>query len=225
MDEKTMESIFRDVGIRGGFDRVQAQFMEYRDFKVKWVRSYKWIEFNVSDYLRDAPEDVMSSIAATIIGKIGGEDGVRYTQEVCDWLTSDGFVRRNQPVYLGRYPGLATDPRGARWDLGESRRRLVEMGLVEDDPMLVVAWRSGTRSSSAGHASVLMRTAVLSRSLDRDEVPQDVLDYCLYAQMLHVQMGFSPTGEKRNAEFCERLAEYPDQKGVESRMRSLCIHL
>ena len=31
----------RNAGIRNGFDEIQAEFSAFRDFKLKWTRSYK----------------------------------------------------------------------------------------------------------------------------------------------------------------------------------------
>jgi hypothetical protein len=53
----------------------------------------------VSDYLRDAPEDVLEGIARTIFTKIQGDES-NYTDEVVGWLTAPEFVEKLQPVYI-----------------------------------------------------------------------------------------------------------------------------
>ena len=55
----------RNAGIRNGFEDISAEFSAYREFKLKWTRFYKLIGFEVSDYLRNAPEHVMQSLAET----------------------------------------------------------------------------------------------------------------------------------------------------------------
>ncbi len=59
MNNQMLTAIFSVAGTRNGYDEVQAEFSPFRDFKVKWTRSYKWIAFEVSDYLSDAPENVI----------------------------------------------------------------------------------------------------------------------------------------------------------------------
>ena len=49
-----------NAGIRNGFEDIQADFSAFRDFKLKWTRSDKWINFEVSDYLRNALEEMIS---------------------------------------------------------------------------------------------------------------------------------------------------------------------
>lgn len=62
----------QNAGRRNGFEDIQAEFAAFRDFKLKWTRSYRWISFEVSDYLRNAPEDVMDSLAETMFAKMRG---------------------------------------------------------------------------------------------------------------------------------------------------------
>ena len=52
--DEILNEIFKKVGNDFGYD-VSAEFAAYRDFKIRWQRSYKWAEFQVSDYLKDAP--------------------------------------------------------------------------------------------------------------------------------------------------------------------------
>ena len=95
----------QNAGKRNGFEDIQAEFAPFRDFKLKWTRSYKWISFEVSDYLRNAPESVMESLAETIFAKMRGDGKTEYSREVCDYLNSDGFLKENQGTYLKRYRG------------------------------------------------------------------------------------------------------------------------
>ena len=59
--------------------------------KVKWSRTYRWIEFSVSDYLMDAPESVMESLSRTIYTKIRDTEETFYPEDVCEWITSKEF--------------------------------------------------------------------------------------------------------------------------------------
>lgn len=107
----------RNAGIRNGFEDITAEFSAFRDFKLKWTRSYKWISFEVPDYLRNAPKHVMESLAETIFAKIRGDDGASYSEEVCDYLNSDGFLKENQGMYLKRFRGISGTARGESVDL------------------------------------------------------------------------------------------------------------
>lgn len=132
----------RNAGIRNGFEDIQAEFAAFRDFKLKWTRPYRWISFEVSDYLRNAPEDVMDSLAETMFAKMRGEEKTEYSQEVCDYLNSDGFLKENQGIYLKRFRGISKSACGESVDLLDCHRGLTENGMVEYDSKLVIRWSS-----------------------------------------------------------------------------------
>ena len=116
----------------------------------------------MSDYLRNAPENVMQSLAKTVFARIGGEDRTAYSEEVCDYLNSREFLEENQGLFLKRFRGISETARGESVDLLDCYRRLAERGLVEYDPDLVIRWNSiGDRSRKVGRSSVLMRTVVI----------------------------------------------------------------
>lgn len=225
MNNQTLKAIFSVAGIRNGYDEVHAEFAPFRDFKVKWTRSYRWISFEVSDYLADAPEDVLISLANTVYKKIKGEDDSLYTDEVCRWVTSAEFVRTKQPVFIRRFRGLSLDSMGKCRDLADSYGRLVEAGLVERDPAIFLGWSTDDRSRTVGRSSILMKVVAMSSILDDADIPDSLFDYCLYTQVARIAMGFSPMGVRRGPEYEELLSRYPDRAGMESQLRRIGMHI
>lgn len=61
-ENRGLTAMFAEAGKRNGYEDVTTEFAAFRDFKVKWTRSYGWANFEVSDYLSDAPEEVLASI-------------------------------------------------------------------------------------------------------------------------------------------------------------------
>ena len=216
----------RNAGIRNGFEDIQAEFAPFRDFKLRWTRSYKWISFEVSDYLRNAPEGVMESLAETIFAKMRGEGKTGYSREVCDYLNSDGFLKENQEIYLKRYRGVTDSPRGESIDLMDSYRRLVESGLIEDDPRIAIRW-SGTeiRGRSVGRSSVLMRTVIVNPVLDAEGISEDVLDYALYTLICRVNLGFGPSRDGDEERYEAMLEAHPGRVRAEAELRRMGLSL
>ena len=228
MNNQMLTAIFSVAGTRNGYDEVQAEFSPFRDFKVKWTRSYKWIAFEVSDYLSDAPENVIESLAISIFRRIrdeGHDDPMSYSDAVCDWITSDDFVRTKQPVFVRRFRGLSLSTVGDHRDLADAYGRLVEMGLVERDPDIYLGWAAGSNSRSVGRASVLMKVVAISQLLDRDDISDDVFDFCLYTQVAHVGMGFNRRGDRRGTEYDALLSKYPNRAEMECALRRMNMHI
>ena len=225
-DSEMLNRAMRNAGIRNGFDEIQAEFSAFRDFKLKWTRSYKWISFEVSDYLRNAPENVMQSLAETVFARIRGEDRTAYSEEVCDYLNSKEFLEENQGMYLKRFRGISETARGESVDLLDCYRRLAERGLVEYDPDLVIRWNGvEDRSRKVGRSSVLMRTVVMNPALDSEEVSEDALDYALYSQICHVNLGFGPSRENDAQRYKAMLDKYPNRVQAETELRRLGVNL
>lgn len=221
-NSEMLNRALQNAGRRNGFEDIQAEFAAFRDFKLKWTRSYRWISFEVSDYLRNAPENVMESLAETIFAKIHGDGKTEYSQEVCDYLNSDGFLKENQGMYLKRFRGISGTARGESVDLLDCYRRLTEKGLVEHDPRLVIRWScSGDRSGKVGRSSVLMRTIVMNPALDSEDVSEEALDYALYSQICHVNLEFGPTRENDAERYGVMLDRHPDRVQAETELRRL----
>ncbi len=221
-DSEMLNRAMRNAGIRNGFDEIQAEFSAFRDFKLKWTRSYKWISFEVSDYLRNAPENVIQSLAETVFARIRGDDGAAYSKEVCDYLNSQQFLEENQGMYLKRFRGISDSTKGESIDLLDSYRRLVERELVEYDPKLVIRWsNSEDRSRKVGRSSVLMRTIVMNPALDSGDVSEDALDYALYSQICHVNLGFGPTRENDTEKYEAMLTGFAERNLAETELRRL----
>ena len=97
--------------------------------------------------------------------------------------------------------------------------------MVERDPDVFVGWTVPSRSRDVGHASVLMKVVSMSGSLDSGDVPERVLDYCLFSQLAHVGMGFNPGVGRRGREYDEVLSQFPRRTEMESALRRLGLHV
>ena len=212
------------AGTRNGFEEIQAEFSPFRDFKLRWTRSYKWISFEVSDYLRNAPENIIRSLAETVYARMLGNEKSAYSQDVCDYLNSDGFLRENQNLYLKRIRGLSPTAMGENVDLGESYARLTEKGLVTNDPRIVIRW-TGDRSRKIGLSSVIMKTIAMNSVLDTEDLSENAVDYALYSQICHVNLGFGPTRENDSERYEAMLSAYPDRAEAEMELRNLGLRI
>ena len=221
-DSEMLNRALQNAGRRNGFEDIRAEFAAFRDFKLKWTRSYKWISFEVSDYLKSAPENVIESLAETVFARIRGEDRATYSEKVCDYLNSQEFLDENQKQYLGRFRGISETARGENIDLLDCYRRLAEKELVEYDPKLVIRWsNSEDRSRKTGRASVLMRTIVVNPALDSEDVSEEALDYALYSQICHVSLGFAPSNESHPERYGSMLDRYLGRVQAETELRRL----
>ena len=222
---ETLKESFGTIGRKYGYDNVGAEFVAYRDFKVKWTRSYKWAEFQVSDYLMDAPGVVIDGLAETLFSRISGTDANSYTPEMTDWITSDGFRESKQPIYVRRSRNITRSSAGKFKDLKESLDRLKGMGLVDQGAEPYLTWTKEDLSSTVGYCSTLMDTIVISSIFDSDTIPDCVLDFALYHEYLITRNGWANFGKADEFDICAEEKKFPKWKEAENWMRRLCLHL
>ncbi len=223
--DDNLRQAFAAAGKKYSFDTVEAQFVAFKDFKVRWQRSYKWADFQVSDYLADAPQPVLMGLAESLFRRIIGESENGYSEELCKWVTDPQFCELKQPIYLRRSRNLTRSAAGENKSLQAAYDRLIGTGLVQSDPTLRLSWTKDANIRKVGRCSVLLRVVSISRVLDADEIPDFVLDYCLYHELCHLILGFDPTGARHGQEFAGMEAKFPQQKEAEQWLRRLCLYL
>lgn len=228
-DEKSADTIlkesFRLIGNEYGYDNVDAEYVAFKEFKVKWQRSCKWADFQVSDYLMDAPREVIEGLARTLMSKIVGSEQIPYSDDMCQWVTSNGFVKSKQPIYVRRSRDLARTHEGMVRDLDEAFERLKALGLVEDDSRMFMTWTKEPNTKRAGRFSVLMRVLVISSVLDTEEVPEFVLDYVLYHEYVQMMHGLKFFGKECDGDQAESESLYPRSKEAEDWLERMCLYL
>ncbi len=222
--EYELNEAFSKVGKEFGYDTVETEFIAYKEFKVRWQRSYRWARFKVSDYIMDASYEVFESLARTLFSKIKGDDQP-YSKELEDFVTDPDFVTYKQPTYLRRSRNIIKTSEGEVKNLKDAEERLVKLGLIEKDPNVVLTWTKESNVRRVGYCSVLMKVVVLSKVLDSESIPDFVLDYVLYHEYLHLMIGFDPTGEVHSKEFHAREDNYPRAEEAENWLKRLCFHL
>ena len=101
MNDKELNEMVRPIAEKYGFERASAEFTAYSDFKVRWTRSYTWIDMTVSDYIGEAPKTVVADVIEFLIKRIKDIEA-EYTDETCEYLTSQEFREINLKKFLKR---------------------------------------------------------------------------------------------------------------------------
>ena len=188
VSDEHLTEIFARVGTAYGFDEVIAGFWPFKDLKCKWVRTYSTIEFQVSDYLDRAPDRALEELADTLFARIRGDEK-DYGDALVQYMTSDRVVRPNRKDFLER-SRMSGDSIGEYHDLNDCVDRLRGQNLIPDRLECVLTWDSQPGPKAAG-SSVLQRVVWVNKRLDQKGVPEHVLDFCVYAMMCPLIIGFS----------------------------------
>lgn len=223
--EDILNETFRSIGEKYGYQNTNAEFAAYRDFKVRWTRSYRWANFQVSDYISDAPREVFEGLADTLLSKISGCDEKPYSKEMRDWVTSVDFVKAKQPIYLKRSRNLTKDHVGKHRDLLDSISRLSDYGFIKDTDNMVLSWTREELVSKVGYCSTLMETIAISSVFDDPIVPEHILDYVVLHEYLTMREGKLNFGNAAFFDLVEQEQDFPYSREAEAWINRMCLHL
>lgn len=217
MDNAQLTAMVQRIGQEFNYKDASATFEEFRDFKVRWKRSYQWIELEVSDYLQQAPESVVEHLLRCIFSKIRGDDA-DYPDDVVDYIDSDEFRAANRITYLQRCRCIMDDGR-----LQASYDRLVEKGLLERDDRLVFGYIS-TTGATAGSSSNLLKTVFIREKVAEDP---ELLDLVVYYHSTHASLPYREAADKTNLKVkCAlALSQYPDHEELQDRLIDMGLRL
>ena len=99
MDDTQLQALAETIGRTYGYDDVTARYEEFRQFKMKWARNDTWMELEVSDYLRDAPSEVVDGLIRNVIARTRGQTADDSSAK--RWLANGG-VRDKVYLFLSR---------------------------------------------------------------------------------------------------------------------------
>jgi len=167
MNNKELTSIFKDVGKEYGFENVSAEFVGYADFKVKWTRSYKWADFQVSDYLDKADPKAIEGVAHALFSRIAGkfpEDGPAYPPALNRYLLSEDLIKNYLDTWIRRHNDLQKAPEYLRQRITD----IITKEFGEPISDLTILWTSKRRPSM----SALFRTIAANDGISDKEIAE-----------------------------------------------------
>ena len=204
--DEQLADIFAGVGARHGYADVKAHFEELGDFKVRWQRTYRWIDFSISDYLDRAPPRALENLAESLFDRLEGKE-TDCGEEFLTYLADRKVVRANQRDYIQR-KGLATKTIGTYHDLNDCVARLRSQGLIKAATFKLV-WNDSFRmGGKASACSVLNKVIEVNTLLDEKGVPEYVLDYAVYVMACYIEIGFQ-AGRMDEMKHQKMVRKYP----------------
>ena len=177
---------------------IAVRFYPYVGLRHTVKKKEEALQVRISDILENAPFPVLSAVACLLLHKLFR-------------LKAPGEVKRLYSSYVHRasiieYTNKVRRRRGRKRFLGPTGKHFDLQTLFDDlneelfNNELVVeqlSWSSGSSHRTLGHFDPAYNAIVLSRALDSGDVPQHVVSFILYHEMLHVFLGETIRNGKR----------------------------
>ena len=168
-----------------------VRFLRNKDFRYTWRTVDGVLEIGVSDYLEDAPADVLRDFIRFVEACAAGSwEGP--PPSVSGYIGSPGFIASKRPVFVSRSRNLACTDTGEYRNIPDSLSRLADAGLIGpyDTGDSYFSWTRRDNRRRMGFCSRMFRVVGISSRLDSPDVPEWVLDYVVYHEVLHLRQGY-----------------------------------
>lgn len=232
--EAPLDELFADVYRRmaraADEPSVVAMYYPYAELKstIKIDRDRYYVR--VSDGLRAAPLAVKQGLAAVLFSKLHRRlEATPYLRRCIEyyqaWLNTPEARTLNTRMRKLRGHKRLEGHRGREHDLGERFDALNRRHFAGDLRRPLLSWTKHRTRHTFGHHDEALNAIVISRSLDDARVPQYVLDFVLYHEMLHVKFGSRYAADGRRlvhtAAFHKWEGQFPRRQAAEDWLEKL----
>ena len=212
-------------------DRIRPLSMyPYDDYKVvlkqtahlhyAYRKTMTGIEIELSDYLENAPISVLNDECTAIVAWSRGKKYVQ-PESLSDYIRSTDFIVGNRPIYLRRCRTVSMTQQGKSKNLIDSVERLMDMELVFDNDIRnsFFTWATHMAKFKFGQCNQTFRVVSVNPDLDSDSVPDEVVDYVVYHEILHLRQDPTKNRRPHNAQFRSWEHMFPDYDSMEEYLK------
>ncbi len=221
------ERAYRELSGRAP-PRVIIEFYPYAGIKATLrygSPSRSTIIARISDVLEEAPLAVHNALAYILVARLLGKKPPLHHERVYRlWTNSETAKRLHARARRERGRRERHEPQGKHKNLEESFERVNKKYFHGAIEMPVLKWSPRRTRRKLGHYDPTKNVIMISKSLDDQRVPDFVLDYVMYHEMLHMVEKGSKGRYKRRVhtrEFRDKEKEFEEHEEAEDWLRRL----
>lgn len=221
-DDEELTKLLMPLARRHRYNGFEAHFKSTRDLSASWRVRFNSLEISISDYLADAPDEAILEFTEAVILVANGKKAPEMPTYM-EWITSDQFIKSKRKLFVQRSKNLSRAHVGDHYDIMESVQRLLDSGLIvpSDIDNSYYTWTDRPNYRKVGYCSPLVRTVAISCALDDPKVPENVLDYVVFHETLHLRQGYRPFQRSHDRDFKAMERDYPGRKECEHFLKEL----
>lgn len=212
-----MQRMFTRIGCEGRPPHFHVEFYPYSSLTLTIRRREEVVYVRFSDLLHRAPLEVLEGAAALLLSRVYRRRAPRsLVQPYLQYARSDRTRGRIHRMRRRRVRPLLTPPQGRHYDLGSLFERLNHQYFGGELQRPRIGWSTRSWRRQFGCYDPGPNQIVLNRRMDRPEIPQFVVEYVLFHEMLHVKHPTRRSG-------CTLLSHSPEFRGEEKRFAQFAI--
>jgi predicted metal-dependent hydrolase len=209
--EALLQRLFTRIGCAGRPPRFQVEFYPYSSLVLTIRRREDLVIVRLSDLLKRAPQEVLEGAAALILARLYRRKAPR--ELACKYLEyarSDRVRGRINQIRRHRVRRVATRAQGRHHDLSALFEQLNQQYFAGKLERPHIGWSTRSWRRQFGCYDPGPNQIVLNRLMDRPGIPQFVVEYVLFHEMLHVKHPTRRSG-------CSLLSHSPEFRAEEKR--------
>jgi hypothetical protein len=223
--EEIHARVFRYLKPRTPVPSIQVRFCEFANANSFIRMDSGHLEVRITDVLREAPAPIIEALAVILISKLYRKPVPRhYSHRYRLYLNRKDVRQQVATVRKSRGRKHMTSPRGKCYNLVEIFEELNVRffhGLMSRPEL---GWSLRPSRSTLGHYDPSHHAIILSRTLDRPNVPLIAVEYVMFHEMLHLRYPVEHRGTRRcvhTAEFKQAEKAFPELHQAKSVLQKL----
>jgi hypothetical protein len=190
---KLLEGYFQESGLA-----IQVEFYPYVGLRNTVRAKENGLCFRISDMLTDAPLGTLKALMLILLHRLWNRRPPSEALSIYkSHISQQEIVRRTYKVRKHRGRKRLTSPRGAHFDLVSIFQKLNQGYFNNEVEIAHLSWSSRQTSRTLGHYDPAHETIVISKTLDRPNIPTYVVAFVVFHEMLHAFLGDSTFNGKR----------------------------
>jgi predicted metal-dependent hydrolase len=196
--------------------KIKARFYPYRSLRhtIEW--NYKLIDLKISRYLSDAPVNILEDLAVLLLAKIYKITPDKAIKEsYCKYAKSINkeLPKRKKSVPKGYYS------QGNYYNLQEIFDNLNDIYFSNKLSVKHLGWSKNKSYTRLGYYDREKDLLVVSQIFDSHKVPENVVEYMVYHEMLHILIPTTTNNGRRKihtSKFRQLEREFPDYLKIQN---------
>lgn len=223
--EEIYGRVYAQIRPGGHRPEIRVLFCRFANLNSRIRMRDNCLEVRISDLLEGAPAPIMEALAWILLSKLFRQPVPRvYTHRYRLYLNRREIRRSLHLVRQQRGRKYLSGAQGNHYNLEalfEELNREFFDGLMARPGL---GWSRRPSKTMLGHFDPSHNAIILSRILDGPEVPEVVVRYVLYHEMLHLRFPVEHSGARRcvhTAEFKEAERRFPRWKEARELLKGL----
>jgi predicted metal-dependent hydrolase len=163
-----------------------AIFYPYSDLKNTIRIDNSLIKIRISDILRTAPETIIEYLIEMLLARaLRKKPQQHWVEQFNQYIHSPEVEAQYALIKGARKRKQLTSPKGRHYDLQESFDRVNQKYFEGKLQQPKLSWSPKRSRRQLGYHEASLNLIVISRNLDRKNVPEFMVDYIMYHELLH----------------------------------------